>query len=64
VSLETPLSNILETMFPDLAREHDAHVVHINTEPADTTDTTTLTGRAGEWLPKSLAAPFGTGLGN
>jgi hypothetical protein len=51
-------------MFPDLAREHDAYVVHINTEPADTTDTTTLTGRAGEWLPKSLAAPFGTGLGN
>lgn len=46
---------------PEIAREHGAHVVHINTEPVDTTDATTLTGQAGEWLPKLLRAAFGAG---
>lgn len=45
---------------PEIAREHGARVVHINTEPVDTTDAITLTGRAGEWLPKLLCAAFGT----
>lgn len=44
---------------PEIAREHGAHVVHINTEVADSTDATSLTGRAGEWLPRLLRAAFG-----
>ena len=44
---------------PEIAREHRAHVVHINTEPVDITGATTLTGRAGEWLPKLLREAFG-----
>lgn len=46
---------------PEIAREHGARVVHINTEPVDIADATTLTGRAGEWLPKLLCAAFGAG---
>ena len=49
---------------PEIAREHGAHVVHINTEPVDTKDAITLTGRAGEWLPRLLCAAFGTSSGN
>ena len=49
---------------PEIARENGARVVHINTEPADTKDATTLTGRAGEWLPKLLDAACGTDPGN
>jgi NAD-dependent deacetylase len=49
---------------PEIARESGARVLHINTEPADITDATTLTGRAGEWLPKLLGAAFGTDPGN
>lgn len=44
---------------PEIAREKGAHVVHINTEQADTEDASTLIGRAGEWLPKLLSATFG-----
>lgn len=49
---------------PEIAREHAAHVVHINTEPADTAGAITLTGRAGEWLPKLLHAAFSAGSGH
>lgn len=46
---------------PEIACEHGAHVVHVNTEPVDTAVATSLTGRAGEWLPRLLRAAFGAG---
>ncbi|MEG0859156.1 MAG: NAD-dependent deacylase [Pseudomonas sp.] len=49
---------------PEIAVEHGARVVHINIEPVDTTGATTLTGRAGEWLPRLLCAAFGAGSGH
>lgn len=44
---------------PETARKAGARVVHINTERVDAADTFTLQGRAGEWLPKLVAAAFG-----
>jgi len=43
---------------PDIAREHGASVVHINTEPVDVPADYVLTGRAGEWLVKLVSAAF------
>jgi NAD-dependent deacetylase len=44
---------------PDIAREHGANVLHINTELVDAPADYVLTGRAGEWLVKLISAAFG-----
>jgi len=44
---------------PDIAREHGANVLHINTELVDAPADYVLMGRAGEWLVKLISAAFG-----
>jgi len=46
---------------PEIALEHGARVVNVNTALVDTTGDTSLTGQAAEWLPKLLYAAFGAG---
>lgn len=45
---------------PEVASEHGAQVVHINTEAVDAVNAMTLHGRAGEWLAKLIVATFGS----